>query len=97
MAVLLWDAIVVGSFILFALPLLSVLISPLFLLGYVIDLPIIAVPVLAEAVKRRELGRALLSLPAYPVLRVVNTGFMLKALWRECVRKDSLRIYEKGH
>ena len=96
-AVLLWDATVVGSFILFALPLLSVLISPLFLLGYVIDLPIIAVPVLAEAVKRRELGRALLSLPAYPVLRVVNTGFMLKALWSECVRKDSLRIYEKGH
>ena len=71
---MLWDAIVEGSFILFALPLLSVLVNPLFLLGYVIDLPIIAVPVLLEGLKRREFGRALLSLPAYPVLRMVNTA-----------------------
>ena len=45
---------------------------PYLLLGYVIDLPIIAVPVLVEGLKRREFGRALLSLPAYPVLRMVN-------------------------
>jgi poly-beta-1,6-N-acetyl-D-glucosamine synthase len=96
-AVLLWDAVVTGSLILFALPLLGILVNPTFFLGYVIDLPIIAVPVLAEALKRRELGRALLSLPAYPVLRVVNTTFMLKALWQECVRKQSFRVYEKGH
>src|SRR3954452_21900890 len=35
--VLLWDAIVTGSYMLFALPLLSLFVSPLFLLGYVID------------------------------------------------------------
>jgi poly-beta-1,6-N-acetyl-D-glucosamine synthase len=95
--VLLWDAIVTGSLILFALPLLGIFVNPTFLLGYVIDVPIIAIPVLAEALKRRELGRALRSLPAYPVLRVVNTTFMLKALWLECVRKQSFRVYEKGH
>jgi cellulose synthase/poly-beta-1,6-N-acetylglucosamine synthase-like glycosyltransferase len=96
-AVMLWDAIVTGSLILFALPLLSFLINPLFLLGYIIDLPIIAVPVLVEGLKRRELGRVFLSLPAYPVLRIVNTAIMLQAIWLEIVRKQSLRVYEKGH
>jgi len=96
-AVMLWDAIVTGSLMLFALPLLSILVNPLFLLGYVIDLPIIAVPVLFEGLKRRELGRALLSLPAYAVLRMVNTTIMLQAIWLELVRKQSLRVYEKGH
>jgi cellulose synthase/poly-beta-1,6-N-acetylglucosamine synthase-like glycosyltransferase len=96
-AVMLWDAIVTGSLLLFALPLLSILVNPLFLLGYVIDLPIIAVPVLFEGLKRRELGRALLSLPAYAVLRIVNTACMLRAIWLELVRKRSLQVYEKGH
>ena len=96
-AVMLWDAIVTGSLILFALPLLSILVNPLFLLGYIIDLPIIAVPVLVEGLKRRELGRVFLSLPAYPVLRMVNTAIMLQAIWLELVRGQSLRVYEKGH
>jgi hypothetical protein len=96
-AVMLWDAIVTGSFYLFVIPLASLLANPLFLLAYVIDLPIIAVPVLIEAQKRREFGCALASLPAYPVLRIVNTATMLRALWLEFVRKRSLLIYEKGH
>jgi biofilm PGA synthesis N-glycosyltransferase PgaC len=96
-AVMLWDAIVTGSFYLFVIPLASLLFNPLFLLGYVLDLPIIAVPVLMEAFKRGEFGRALASLPAYPVLRVVNAAVVLRALWLEFVRKRSLRIYEKGH
>jgi cellulose synthase/poly-beta-1,6-N-acetylglucosamine synthase-like glycosyltransferase len=96
-AVMLWDAIVTGSIYLFVIPLASLLVNPLFLLGYFIDLPLIAVPVLMEAFKRREFGRALASLPAYPVLRLVNTTVMLRALWLEFVRKRSLRIYEKGH
>jgi poly-beta-1,6-N-acetyl-D-glucosamine synthase len=96
-AVMLWDAIVTGSLFFFALPLLSILVNPLFLLGYVIDLPIIAVPILVEGLKRREVGRVLLSLPAYPVLRMVNTAIMLQAIWLELVRRQSLRVYEKGH
>ena len=94
---MLWDAIVMGSLLLFAVPILSVLVNPLFLLAYVIDIPVIAVPVLLEAQGRGEFGRALVSLPAYPVLRIVNMGSMLKAFWLELVRKQSLQVYEKGH
>jgi len=96
-AVMLCDAIVSGLVYLFVVPLASLFANPLFLLAYVIDLPIIAVPVLMEGMKRREFGRALASLPAYAVLRIVNAGVLLRALWLEFVRKRSLRIYEKGH
>ena len=96
-AVMVWDAVITGVIVLFMIPLLGVLINPLFFLAYVIDLPLIAVPVFAEAVRRGEFKRALTSLPAYPVLRLVNTAFMLKALWLEIVRKRSLTVYEKGH
>jgi hypothetical protein len=94
---MLWDAIVMGSLLLFALPVLSILVNPLFLLAYVIDIPIIAVPILLEGWRRGEFGRALLSLPAYPVLRTVNMASMLRAFWLELVRKQSLQVYEKGH
>jgi cellulose synthase/poly-beta-1,6-N-acetylglucosamine synthase-like glycosyltransferase len=96
-AVMLWDAIVTGSLFLFVLPVLSVLVNPFFLLGYVLDVPIIAVPVLLEGLKRREFGRALLSLPAYPVIRMANASSLLRAFWLELVRKQSLQVYEKGH
>jgi len=96
-AVMLWDAVVTGFLLLVALPALSVLVNPFFLLGYVLDVPVIAVPVLLAGLKRREFGRALLSLPAYPVIRMVNTVSLLKASWLELVAKRSLQIYEKGH
>ena len=90
-SVMLWDAVVTSCFFLLAVPILSLLVNPLFLLGYVIDLPIIAVPVVVEGVKRRELGRVLISLPAYPVLRIANMIFLLRAIWLEFVKKRSLR------
>jgi cellulose synthase/poly-beta-1,6-N-acetylglucosamine synthase-like glycosyltransferase len=96
-AIMLWDAVVTGSALLFAIPVLGILFNPLFFLGYVIDIPFIAVPVIAEARARKELTKALISLPAYPVLRIVNTAFMLRAIWLELVRKRSFRVYEKGH
>jgi poly-beta-1,6-N-acetyl-D-glucosamine synthase len=96
-AVVLWDTIVTGSLLLFAIPILSILVNPFFLLGYIVDIVIIAVPVLLEALKRREFGRALLSLPAYPVYRMVNMASLVKAFWLEIVKRQSLRVYEKGH
>lgn len=96
-AVMLWEAVVTSCFFLLALPILSILVNPLFLLAYVIDLPVIAVPVCVEGVRRRELGRVLLSLPAFPVLRIVNMTLLLRAIWLELVKKRSLRVYEKGH
>jgi len=95
--VMLWDAVVTGVIVLFVVPPLGLFVNPLVFLAYVIDLPLIAVPVLAEALRRGEFMRALTSLPAYPVLRMVNTVYMLKAFWLEFVRKRSLRVYEKGH
>ena len=77
-AVMLWDAVVVGSLILFVIPLLAVLFTPLFLLAYVIDLPLVAVPVLWEAKRRGEFMRALASLPAYPVSPTSQHGLHLE-------------------
>ncbi len=80
------------------MPLLALALgNPWLLLGYVIDIPAVAVPVLVGAAQRREVGRALLSLPAFFVLRTVNAMYFLKAAWLELVLKRSFTTYEKGH
>ena len=79
------------------IPVLAVAIDPLILLAYLIDAPVVMVPVIWQAVERRETGRALLSLPGFFVLRVVNGAFMLRAFWNEMVVGRPLRVYEKGH
>ena len=97
-AVSCWDAVVAAVAYLFLLPVLAIAFgNPWLLLGYVIDVPAIAVPVLAAAVPRREVGRALLSLPCFFVIRTVNAMFFLKAVWLELVMKRSFTTYEKGH
>lgn len=97
-AVAFWDAVVAAAAYLFVLPVLALALgNPWLLLGYVIDIPAIAVPVLVGGVKRRELRRALLSLPAFFVLRTVNAMYFLKAAWVELVLKRSFTTYEKGH
>jgi hypothetical protein len=55
------------------------------------------VPVLWTASRRGETLRALASLPAFFVLRLVNSAFVLAALWGEFVRRRTLAVYEKGH
>ena len=67
------------------------------LLGYVIDLPAIAVPVIAKAIARREVGCVLASLPCFLLMRLVNALFMLKAVWAEFIIGRPLLVYEKGH
>jgi cellulose synthase/poly-beta-1,6-N-acetylglucosamine synthase-like glycosyltransferase len=96
-AVAFWDAALAPLVYFLVIPLLAVLLGPLFLLGYVIDAPAVLVPVLVGALARRELGRALLSYPAFFVLRMLNAGEMLKALWLELVVRRPLEVYEKGH
>jgi cellulose synthase/poly-beta-1,6-N-acetylglucosamine synthase-like glycosyltransferase len=97
-AVAFWDAIVAAAAYLVALPLLAITLgNPWLLLGYVIDIPAVAVPVLIGAAQRGEVGRALVSLPAFFVLRSVNAMFFLKAAWLELVMKRSFTAYEKGH
>jgi biofilm PGA synthesis N-glycosyltransferase PgaC len=96
-AVALWDATIASMAYLVILPILSILVSPLFLLGYLIDVPAVAVPVLYTACKRKEGCRALASLPGFFMLRLVNSVFLLKALWLEIVIGRPLKVYEKGH
>lgn len=93
----LWDASVASFAYLFVLPVFTVVEHPLFALGYVIDIPAIAVPVIVEASRRKETGRALASIPCFVVLRLVNAAFMLRALWSEFVMGRTLTVYEKGH
>jgi poly-beta-1,6-N-acetyl-D-glucosamine synthase len=97
-AVATWDALIASFVFLFLLPFLAIVLrEPLFLIGYLIDVPAILVPVLVGAVPRKELGLALASIPAFLVLRTVNGFFFLNAAWTEWVRGRRLNVYEKGH
>ena len=96
-AVALWDSIVASLCYLILVPLLAIFVHPLFLLGYLIDAPAVAVPALVKGIERREVGKVLMSLPGFFILRLVNSIFMLKALWLELVMKRPLMVYEKGH
>jgi biofilm PGA synthesis N-glycosyltransferase PgaC len=96
-AVALWDATVASLAFLFVLPILAIFVNPLFVMGYLFDLPAVAVPVLYKAWRRGETLQALASLPAFLVLRVVNATFTLRAVWAEWVLKKPLKVYEKGH
>jgi len=75
----------------------AIFVSPLFLLGYMIDLPAVLVPVMIAGVRRREVGRVLMSIPGFLALRWVNCLFLLEAVWSELVLKKRLTVYEKGH
>jgi poly-beta-1,6-N-acetyl-D-glucosamine synthase len=92
-----WDALLASLAYLVVLPLLAILVDPLILLGYLVDAPVILVPVLWQAVPRGETWRALASFPSFFLLRIVNGAFMLAALWREFVVQRPLLVYEKGH
>jgi poly-beta-1,6-N-acetyl-D-glucosamine synthase len=96
-AVALWDAALAPLFYLLLLPLLAVLLSPMFLSGYIIDAPAVLIPMLVGAASRKEVGKALASYPAFFVLRMVNGVMMLEALWSELVVRKTLSVYEKGH
>jgi hypothetical protein len=96
-AVAIWDGIFVSLAYLFVLPISSVFIDPRFLFVYIVDAPAVLVPVLVGAHKRRELRRALASLPAYFVVRIINSALMLEALVSEVVRRRPLVVFEKGH
>lgn len=92
-----WDATIASFAFLFLIPLLSIFVSPLFLLGYIIDVPALLVPVLFKARQRKEFWRALASVPAFLVLRIVNALFFVEAFWTEFILRRPLRVYEKGH
>jgi len=71
--------------------------SPWLLLAYFIDAPAILVPILIGAIPRRDIGRALASLPSFFVLRLVNGCFFLEAVWSEWFLRRPFHVYQKGH
>lgn len=92
------DATLSSLYYLLLLPLLALVFAmPLLLVLYAIDVTMILVPVLFQATSRREVGRALISLPAFLPLRLVNAFYFLEAVWSEMVMGRSFRVYEKGH
>jgi biofilm PGA synthesis N-glycosyltransferase PgaC len=95
-AIATFDAVFSPIATLLVLPLLAILFTAWFALGYVVDLPIVAIPVLAAARRRRETGLALCSLPCFFVLRLANCWFMLRAVIDEG-RGRRFSLYEKGH
>jgi biofilm PGA synthesis N-glycosyltransferase PgaC len=96
-AVAMWDAVVASLVFLLLVPALVVFVSPAFLLAYVIDLPVLVVAILVDAVRRREVGAALVSLPAFAVLRLLNVVLMMQAFVKEIVLRRRLTTFEKGH
>lgn len=97
-AVAMWDATIATAAYFLVLPLLTLLVGhPWPLIGYVLDVPAILVPVLAGAAPRREIGRALASIPGFFVLRLLNTAFFIEAIWTEVIMRRPLLVYEKGH
>jgi cellulose synthase/poly-beta-1,6-N-acetylglucosamine synthase-like glycosyltransferase len=92
-----WDALLASLAYLVLLPVLALTVDPIILLAYLVDAPVVLVPVMWQALSRREGGKALLSFPSFFVLRIVNGFFMLGALWREFVLRRPLLVYEKGH
>ncbi|MBI3804936.1 MAG: glycosyltransferase family 2 protein [Nitrospirae bacterium] len=96
-AVALWDATIASIAYFVLIPWLAWRLSPVFLIGYIIDTPAVMVPVMVQAIRRREVGRAVASIPAFWVMRIVNAVFFLKAFWSELILKRRLTVYEKGH
>ncbi len=96
-AVQVWDALVASLIYLFLLPLAAVVFTPWLLVGYAIDVPAVLVPVITASAPRREIGKALASVPAFFLLRTINAVFFVRAFWAEMIARKSFRVYEKGH
>jgi biofilm PGA synthesis N-glycosyltransferase PgaC len=97
-AVAMWDAVIASFGYLVLIPLLTILfMNPLFLLAYLLDAPVVLIPVLVAARRSRGVGEVFASLPAFFLLRTVNSVFILEALWSELILRRPLLVYEKGH
>jgi biofilm PGA synthesis N-glycosyltransferase PgaC len=94
---MLWDSAAATVLYLLIAPILAILVTPWTLLVYVIDVPVVAVPVWIEARRRGLSWRVLLDLPAFLLLRLVNSLFFIEAVWTELIMRRRLAIYEKGH
>jgi biofilm PGA synthesis N-glycosyltransferase PgaC len=96
-AIACYDALIASFAFLILLPVLAIVVSPWFLLGYVLDAPAVIIPVALAGSHRGELRQTLASFPCFYVLRILNAMMMLKAIWLEGPMRRPLLVYEKGH
>lgn len=97
-AVMTWDSLVASCVFIFLLPLFTLITrNPFLLVGYVIDAPIILIPAFIQGFLRKEKLRVILSFPAFFILRLVNSFFILEAFWTEIILGRRLLLYQKGH
>jgi hypothetical protein len=92
-----WEGVASVFFYLALVPFLAFAVSPIFLLLYVAEIPAIMVPLMAQALAKRDIRRILGSLPAFMLLRFVNSWFFLEALWSELIVSRTLTVFNKGH
>lgn len=69
--------------------------NPIFLLGYVIDLPAFILPVLIKGILEGEFLLVLTGLPSYVVLRILNSLFIFEAFWNEIILNKKIE-YSKA-
>lgn len=97
-AVMTWDSIVASLMYLFIIPIFSIIFkSPYLLFLFIIDAPIVFIPVFLRGLKRKELIKVVFSFPSFFILRIVNAIFIMEAYWTEIILKKRLTQYEKGH
>jgi biofilm PGA synthesis N-glycosyltransferase PgaC len=96
-AVACWDALISSLAYVAVIPALALIVSPWFLLAYILDVPAVIVPVAVTAQRRGEFWKAVASIPALYVLRMLNSLMMLRAFVAELVLGRRFAVYEKGH
>lgn len=93
-----WDAVIASLAFLVIVPILALILrAPLLLLVYFLDLPILVAPVLLKALELKQAPKALVSLPCFLILRLVNSYFVLEAFVQEIILCKPFKSYEKGH
>ena len=96
--VALWESTIASIIYLGIVPITALVTrNPLILIVYVLDAPALMVPVLMQASRRNEFWKAVVSIPSFFVLRIVNCLFVLEAIWSEFITGQRLAVYEKGH
>lgn len=79
------------------LPLLVLLVHPLFLLLLLMELPLAAAVLVPIGLERGELGRVLVNLPCRFVAQLVRSVVFAAAAWQELVLRRPLTVFQKGH
>lgn len=65
--------------------------------GILADIVVSITIMLLKAARIKKFRLALTSIPAYFFLRPINLFVFWRSLWRECIKRDPLTIWVKGH